>query len=246
MWLILLQGWISRGISISPLPKKHWLLTNISLPVSCWWIVDWQGLWCSRFNSWWMLQGVAPVMETFDNQSGSCLIVWPRQKLTGWQQHTVRCFHRLRRVERITNKRHSLSSHYKLQEKTGGEAGKEWGGGGKQNQGILLHITKVCARQFSRLMRWDRANTNEYQPLPNLFCLQMGTICDCMLIIILYCPHLFGHLLHVPHWKRRQAQLIISHWWWYFIIPCRHWESRERNLILHDLNDAIFMANKSC
>lgn len=64
-------------------------------------------------------------MKTFDKQSGICVIVWPRQMLIGRQRHdTAHYFYlfssRLRRVERITNKLHSLSPHYKLWGKKGG------------------------------------------------------------------------------------------------------------------------------
>lgn len=104
-------------------------------------------------------------------------------------------------VERITNKRPSLSSHYKPQEKRG--RGSEWGG----NRTRLFSSTSQRSdRQYSRLMRWDRANTNEYQPQPNLFCLRLETICDCMLIIILSCLRLLAYLVHVARWKHRQGR----------------------------------------
>lgn len=150
-----------------------------------------------------MLQGVASIMETFNKQSGSCLIVWPRRKLIGWQWHAAHLFffffflHRLRSVEKNITVPHypAITSPGKR-----GEGGCVGGRGVRnQNQIILFHITKVWARQYSRLMRWDRAYTNDCQQLPNLFWLQTGTICDCMLVIISYHLHLFGYLLHVPH-----------------------------------------------
>lgn len=143
-------------------------------------------------------------------QSGSYLIVWP---CLG-DSRTLYAFfsfflHRLRRMERITNKHPLLSSHYEPQKKRGerGERGmRGWGSRGtrrwqKTEPGYFPFITKVLTRQNCRLMRWDRANTNECQPPPNLFCLQTGTICDCMLIIILFHLHPFDYLLHVLYWK---------------------------------------------
>lgn len=131
-------------------------------------------------------------MKTFDKQSGICVIVWPRQMLIGRQHHdTAHYFYlfssRLRRVERITNKLHSLSPHYKLWGEKGGARGEYEGGGRKQNQVILLHITEVWAGKYS-----NRANANEYQLRPNLFSLQTRTICDCVLVIISYRSFLFS------------------------------------------------------
>lgn len=145
-----------------------------------------------------MLQGVAPIMETFDKQSGSCLIVWPRQKLTRWQQHAVGFFfsHRLRMVKRITNNCPSLSSHYNSQEK--GKRGEWVGVEIAENRTRLFSFTSQRFEPDNTLgYKWDGVNTNEYQPPSNLFCLQTGTSCDCMLIIVLCHLPLLGYLLHV-------------------------------------------------
>lgn len=142
---IVLQSYISCGINTWPLPKsKHWLLTNISLPVD--------SQIAGSLMQWVQLAADAPRCDTCHGniwqtiwQLSNCV----PQSEADWMtaaRHGL-CFFpvpRLKRVERITNKCPPLSSHYKPRE--GGGQGLRGGGGRKQNQVILLHVTEVWAK----------------------------------------------------------------------------------------------------